>query len=113
MKNLMMILVLVVMVGCAASGTRLEQAQIDKLKPGTTTKQEMYAMFGQPFTTGAEADGSTTALWNYHRVNSFAMYVGDSAVKSQVLSAAFDSNDVLAKYSLSDQVNKKPITAKD
>lgn len=42
------IFLVVFMAGCATSGHKIDQSQIDKIEIGVTTKNEMMAMFGTP-----------------------------------------------------------------
>jgi len=41
--------------GCASSGRQIEQASVQKIVPGTTTKQQMVGMFGPPLSQSYEA----------------------------------------------------------
>ncbi|MFS2205825.1 hypothetical protein [Variovorax sp. Varisp36] len=49
--------------GCASSGRQIEQASVQKIVPGTTTKQQMVGMFGPPLSQSYGTEGKLTMLW--------------------------------------------------
>jgi len=83
--------------GCASSGTKIDQANIQKIKPGTTTKQQMLEMFGAPLSQSYGTEGKLTMLWHYVYVGPFG-----TGIKQQNLAVLFDQQDRVEKYNLVD-----------
>ena len=71
MKKTILLLVLGVsalaLIGCASTrtGTDFNSANVNKLKVGKTTEQEVIQLIGQPFNRTRSADGTVTLLYMY------------------------------------------------
>ena len=63
--------------GCATSGTKIEQAQIDSLVKGKTTSSEVIALLGPPTAVTQNSDGSQVLGWGY-------AYVGFAGIGTEV-----------------------------
>lgn len=83
--------------GCASSGTKIDQANIQKIRPGATTKQQMIEMFGQPLSQSYGTEGKLSMLWHYVYVGPFG-----TGMKQQNLAVLFDQQDRVEKYNLVD-----------
>jgi len=104
MKTVIIVFVVVVlMAGCASTGKMLDTDKLTQIKPGVTTKAEMIEWFGSPFSQVLDTSGKLVLLWYYNKVQS---YVFTFDLKQQMLSVLFDTNDVVEKLSLIDDVNK-------
>lgn len=95
MKHLWIFAVLFV-AGCAASGTKLQKADIERIEPGVTTYSQMESMFGAPAAQGYNASGLLTANWLY-------IFVGPLGVgtEQQTLAAVFNEDKTVRQYNLS------------
>jgi outer membrane protein assembly factor BamE (lipoprotein component of BamABCDE complex) len=96
-------LFLVFLAACASSGTQLQADKLAKIKPGVTTKAEMLQWFGSPMSMSVDANGKVVVVWFYTRVQSLVFSVD---IKKQMLSVLLDTNDVVEKFTLIDDVNK-------
>lgn len=83
--------------GCASSGRQIEQANIQKIVVGTTTKQQMFEMFGSPLSQAYGSEGKLTLLWHYVYVGPFG-----TGMKQQNLAVLFDQQERVEKYNLID-----------
>lgn len=95
MKHLWILAVLFV-TGCAASGTKLQQADIERIEPGVTTYSQMESMFGAPVAQGYNASGLLTANWMYVFVGPFG-----AGAEQQTLSAVFNEDKTVRQYNVS------------
>jgi hypothetical protein len=62
----------------------------------------MWQWFGPPFVQSFDSDGKLKADWQYHEAFATVGYV---RVKSQLLSAVFDTNNVVERFSIADDVS--------
>jgi outer membrane protein assembly factor BamE (lipoprotein component of BamABCDE complex) len=83
--------------GCASSGTKMEQENLQKIVIGVTTKDQMIGMFGPPLSQSYGTEGKLTMLWHY-------MYVGPfgTGMKQQNLAVLFDQKERIEKYNMVD-----------
>lgn len=79
--------------GCASNGREMSQENLDNIVIGTTTKDQMVAMFGPPLSQSFSTDGKMTMLWYYVHVGAFV-----SSMRQQNLAVLFDENEVVEKY---------------
>ena len=93
----------VVIAGCASSGVQIDQANIQKIVPGKTTKQEMLAMFGPPLSQAFGTEGKLTMLWHYVHVGPFG-----TDMKQQNLAVLFDQQEKVERFSMMDNGNAGP-----
>jgi len=91
------------LLACASVGTKMDATALAKIKPGTTTKTEMLEWFGSPKSQSLDTSGKLVMIWYYNEAQSYIFHV---EVKQQMLSVLFDTNDVIEKYSLIDDINK-------
>lgn len=95
MKHLWIIAALLI-AGCAASGTKLQQADIERIEPGVTTYSQMESMFGAPVAQGYNESGLLTASWMYVFVGPFGV-----GAEQQSLSAVFNEDKTVRHYNVS------------
>lgn len=86
--------------GCASSGTKIDQSNIEKIEQGVTTKDQMYTMFGSPLSQSYSSEGKLTMIWHYVYVGPFGL-----GMKQQNLAVVFDDNDVVEKYNMVGSAN--------
>lgn len=91
------------LIGCASSGRRLEQSNLEKIVIGTTTKDEMISMFGPPLSQSYGTEGKLTMLWSYVFIGPFGL-----GMKQQNLAVLFDQNEIVEKYNLVDSTENGP-----
>ena len=89
--------------GCTGGGKMLSADKLSALKPGQTTRAEMVQWFGQPGAVGMDTTGRASATWFHVLVIPTPFVYG---VQQQMLAAVFETNDVLMKFTVSDQINR-------
>ena len=89
----------VAIAGCASSGTKIEQAKIQQIVVGTTTKDQMIQFFGTPLSQSFGSEGKLTMLWHYVYVGPFGL-----DMKQQNLAVLFDQKERVEKYNLIDNM---------
>lgn len=83
--------------GCASSGTKIEQASIQKIVVGTTTKDEMLQLFGKPLSQSYGTEGKLSLIWHYVYVGPFG-----TGMQQQNLAVLFDQKEKVEKYNVID-----------
>lgn len=91
-----MVLIGVLLVGCASMGQKIDQTALSSVTVGETTKQEMIQKFGDPISITLTSDGNLMGVWSY--ISSVAF----GPTKIQQLSVIFDANEKVVKYNLND-----------
>jgi outer membrane protein assembly factor BamE (lipoprotein component of BamABCDE complex) len=86
------LLSLATLMGCASSGREIEQADVNTIVPGKTTKAEMLERFGQPRGQSYVENGKLGMNWMYVHVG-----FGGIGGEQQILTVLFDQNDVVEK----------------
>ncbi|CCQ90796.1 conserved exported hypothetical protein [Nitrospina gracilis 3/211] len=81
----------VLLAGCGSVGKDFDLSQTQHITQGATTKQDIQAMFGEPFRTGVQ---NGHPVWVYEK--SVYRAIGDDTTKSLIVE--FDDNGVVRKY---------------
>lgn len=50
-------------------GSPITQEQVSAIKAGETTKEQVIAVFGQPFSNTADSDGKQILIWAYTEIS--------------------------------------------
>lgn len=93
----------VAVASCASSGNKISQSQIDQIKIGETTFNQMVEIFGAPVGQSYGSEGHLTANWMYIYVGPFG-----TGMQQQVLAVYFDENNKVQKYNLLNQAPNGP-----
>ncbi|WP_397448162.1 outer membrane protein assembly factor BamE [Pseudomonas sp. NA-150] len=105
MRTVFALLFALVITGCAHSGKRMDAETLSLIVPGSTTKEQMIQMFGNPLSQAYGTEGKLSAVWFYVQVGPFG-----AGMKQQNLAVLFDQSGRVERYSLADNVNEEPIT---
>lgn len=114
MKKLFCILVMTILLsGCASSGTKIDQNRVRQIKEGVTTKEEVIRLLGNPFTQTLTSDKKVVMMFQYtkvkNRVSNFIPVVnllaGGVDMKQQILQILIDENGLVEKYIFTDSDN--------
>ncbi|TKD32598.1 outer membrane protein assembly factor BamE domain-containing protein [Azotobacter chroococcum] len=89
------ILVALLLGGCASSGQQIDQAKIEQIKPGVTTFDQMVEMFGPPIGQTYTNDGKLSANWMYVFVGPFG-----AGMEQQSMAVLFDESKNVEKFSV-------------
>lgn len=79
---------------CATVGRSFPEALVKEIEIGRTTKEDVRALFGEPWRTGLE-DGLLTWTYGSYKYRAFA------ATESSDLLIRFDENGLVLSYSYS------------
>ncbi|MFT7337634.1 MAG: hypothetical protein ACI92B_000956 [Marinobacter maritimus] len=97
MRNAVSIIAFVLLLaGCAASGMKMQQSDIEKIEPGVTTYTDMESMFGAPVGQGYNQNGLLTANWMHIFVGPFGV-----GTEYQSLAVVFNENKTVRQYNVS------------
>ena len=111
MKKWIVVIVLMLcpllMTGCASVGTEIKTSDVEQLQKGTTTKDQVIQMFGQPDTTYFDKDGrlvySYAASKMSPTVYSFIPIINivhnEYKMKNQMLVIMFSKDGLVEEYS--------------
>lgn len=85
-----------VLAGCASSGHKITQGQIDQIVQGQTTQDDLIAIFGPPMGEQYNSDGTRVLTWAY-------AYVGFAGVgtEAQGLSVVLGPDGKVSGFSRS------------
>ena len=87
------ILVVIFFSGCGSVGKNFDESLYTKIAKGTTNKNDVKAMFGDPFKKGIQ-NGSPVWTYEYNYVNSF----GTDIIKDMII--VFSKNGVVKSHQL-------------
>ena len=79
--------------GCGSVGKNFNESLYIRIAKGTTTKNDIQAMFGYPFKKGIQ-NGYPVWTYEYNYVNSF----GTDIIKDMII--VFDKNGVVKSHQL-------------
>jgi outer membrane protein assembly factor BamE (lipoprotein component of BamABCDE complex) len=65
MKNIIFLVAIAFITGCASVGTKFDTSKAGQIKIGTTTRAEVMTWFGKPYTTQKMASGGEEIFWMY------------------------------------------------
>ena len=107
MKTISAMAAILLLAGCATTGTRVDDAAVDKFTPGVTTEADVTKALGAPQYRSRNSDGTTMVMYNYAHTQvkgaTFIPVVGLFAggVKADMTNArfTFDANGKLTDTS--------------
>ena len=94
-RFLSMFFIVTILTACASSGTKIEVAQVDQIKTGITTKNDMMRMFGPPLSQTYTSEGKMMMMWFYNYVGAFGV-----GMENQSLAVLFDESGKVEKFNL-------------
>lgn len=100
MKRIVPLLAAAFISACTTYGKPVTDAQLDAIKQGITTKDELLASFGPPLATARNSDGTQVLSWGYAHVG----FAG-SSYKNQALSVILDSSGKVVSYTTTNTAN--------
>lgn len=97
MRLILVLMLALVMAGCASSGRQIDPSMIDQIEHQQTTRSDLVSMFGQPTSETVNSDGSAILNWTY-------AYVGYAGIgtKVQGLTVVINESGTVESYSKSD-----------
>ena len=110
MKKVLAVLICLGLVGCATTGTRIEQDKVKQIKEGITTQEEVIALMGKPFMQNLTSDKKVIMMYQYAKVKNRAtnfipvvnILAGGMDMKQQILQILINENGVVEKYIFTD-----------
>ena len=64
-KNILLLILTLIFIGCATAGKPLDKDKISQIKEGTTTKQEVINLLGNPNSDSLSGDGKEILMYMY------------------------------------------------
>jgi len=109
-KKFLAVLICLVLIGCATTGTRIELEKVKQIKEGITTQEEVIELMGKPFMQNLTSDGKIIMLYQYTKVKNRAtnfipvanILAGGMDMTQQTLQILIDKNGVVEKYIVTD-----------
>lgn len=92
---------LVMLAGCASSGTEMQKSDLQSIQVGVTTYSDMESMFGAPVSQAYNGNGLLTASWMHIFVGPFGV-----GTEQQMLSAVFNEDKTVRQYNVSQSGRK-------
>ncbi len=104
--NLLILLLIVGLAGCATSGRKIDQAAADQIEKGKTTKEQVIALIGSPESISRSSNGDTTYIYNYTRATAkpinfvpiVGAFAGGADVQHQMYMVTFDPKGIVKSY---------------
>lgn len=113
-KFLTLVLATALFTGCATMGRKLDQTNIDKIKKGETTREEVLQLIGSPDQIMRDGDGNVTFMYMYVRATAkpegfipvVGVFAGGIDTQNQMFQVTFGEDgvvkDVLSTYGASE-----------
>ncbi|DAB27368.1 MAG: hypothetical protein A2513_11145 [Sulfurimonas sp. RIFOXYD12_FULL_33_39] len=93
-----MAIALLTLGGCARVGTNFNASQVQRIKIGETTQNDVVAMFGQPWRKGIE---NGVRMWTYGRYT--YRLIGETDTKDLVIK--FNNEGKVSSYTFNTTIN--------
>lgn len=100
---------LLALTGCASVGHKIEEAKVDQIHKGESTKDDVQSLLGSP--DQMTRDGSGKIIWSYHYAHSsvkgqtfipyYGIFAGGAKVQTQLVSVTFDPDGRVEDYLVS------------
>ncbi|WP_046485503.1 hypothetical protein [Pseudomonas veronii] len=100
MKKILAVIAACVLAACSTYGKPVTQAQLDRIKQGVTTKDDLLGSFGKPLVTARNSDGTQVMSWGYAKVG----FAG-SSYTNQALSVVLDASGKVVSFTTTDTAN--------
>jgi len=109
MRNVVVAVVAMALMGCAASGTQVKEEQLLQFQAGVTTISDVTRVLGQPQQQLLLPDGSRALIYSYAQVQTrpetfiplVGAFVGGADVKTNSATLMFDRAGLLKAVSAS------------
>ena len=106
MKEICLIILSALLIGCATMGTKIDENKLTQIKEGVTTKKEVIALLGPPFTVSLTSEGKTLMTYSYTKAtakgSSFipivGLFAGGSNVYMQTVQVLIGKDEKVEKY---------------
>jgi len=100
MKKVLILFAVALLAACTTYGKPVTQDQLDAIKQGVTTREDLLSSFGKPLATARNSDGSQVMSWGYAKVG----FAG-SSYRNQALSVVLDSSGKVVSYTTTETAN--------
>lgn len=102
-KFLTIVLATALFTGCATMGRKLDQTNIDKIKKGETTREEVLQLIGSPDQIMRDGDGNVTFMYMYVRATAkpegfipvVGVFAGGVDTQNQMFQVTFGEDGVV------------------
>jgi outer membrane protein assembly factor BamE (lipoprotein component of BamABCDE complex) len=102
-KIIKLLIIALILVGCASVGHKLDQEAINKIKKGETTKKDVVCLIGSPDRVTNMGNGDTYWTYSYARATAkptsfipiVGAFAGGANVQSQMLMLTFGPDNIV------------------
>lgn len=109
-KPIVLLLVAVLIAGCATSGKAIDQNKVTQIKEGVSTEQDVIQLLGNPYMKTLGSDGKIIMLYQYtkvkNRASNFIPIVGllnsGMDMQQKMLTILIGNDGKVEKYTLND-----------
>ena len=91
------LLVLLLASGCFSTGKNgpIDLTKAERIQPGTTTISELKTLFGEPWSSKPQTDGTTIHTWQYTKVG-----MGVGITEQQVVTVTTGADGKVKDYTV-------------
>lgn len=101
MNKICVFVVALLLTACATTGgSPISQQQVEAIKQGQTTREDLLSAFGKPLVRSKNSDGTEILSWGYAKVG----FAG-SSYENQSLSVIFGPDGKVVSYTTSQMAN--------
>ncbi|GEM_PF-685250 len=101
MNRICVVIAALILSACATSGGHpISQQQIEAIKPGQTTRDDLLSAFGKPLVRSQNSDGTEVLGWGYAKIG----FAG-SSYENQSISVIFGQDGKVVSYTTSQTAN--------
>ena len=105
--NVLLVFLAVCLAGCYSTGRKIDQAAVDTIKKGETTRAQVINMLGSPEAITRTGSGDTVYIYNYIRSTAkpatfipyIGPFVGGANIQHQMTSVTFGPDGVVKDFS--------------
>ena len=101
MNKICVIVAALMLSACATTGGKpISQQQVEAIKPGQTTRDDLLSVFGKPLVRTQNSDGTEVLAWGYAKIG----FAG-SSYENQSISVIFGQDGKVVSYTTSQMAN--------
>lgn len=102
-KKILAVLTVALVLGCATTGHKLDQASMDKIKQGVTSKEQVLQILGSPEEISRRSNGEVTYNYKYTRATAkpenfipiVGLFVGGMDTQNQFFIVTFGPDGIV------------------
>lgn len=101
--KIIIVIAILLLVGCATAGRKIDPAAVDKITKGTTTRAQVLALIGSPDQMTKNSNGETTFMYQYVRATAkganfvpvVGLFAGGVNMENQMVMVTFGPDGIV------------------